>query len=412
MRRHNSSSSRHPIARKTASRCPACGARAGAEVRRFADFPTFLFPMERQVARKVARQELVLHDCSHCGHLYQPRVDSALLDVIYKEHYRNYPYDGSEAMQGPYREPFNRIFELLVHTQRLPEGARLLEIGCSRPENLRPFSMQGFDCVGVDPSPLAKQNSGGSRISMYSGYYETTALPAPFDIIVSRFNLEHIVSPDRMLRKARKELAPGGLLVIQVPNVEYYVSRRQPVFVAHEHIQYFSMCSLYALFARFGFQLVTGYHFEQPSIIACFTRMGRQATTALPARPSFGSYFAEITRRRAKVSTYLQAPGRVVLYGCGLALFSILPGLSSRGLKEIVVVDDNPAYEGAYVPSYDIPVRNMHPALLDGRDTVVLTLNPLYHNQVLAKLRSTGRRLRVVCLGEDGVRELRLSSRN
>jgi len=363
-------------------------------------------------ARKVDRRTLILHYCTHCGHLYQPAVSTALLDVIYSKYYRNYPYDASEAMQGPYREPFNRIFDLVVQTRPLPGERRLLEIGCSKPENLNPFVHKGFTCTGVDPSPLALQESGDPRISMFRGYYEKTALPGPFQIIVSRFNLEHVIHPDRMLAKMRKDLALGGLAIVQVPNVEYYLDKRQPVFVAHEHIQYFSAESLRRLFVRSGFQFIAGYHLDQPSIIACFVSARHRAPTVARARsPVFKSYLRDSARRRARLQAYLKEPRQVVLYGCGLALFSVLATLSSSQLKNIMVVDDNAAYEGACIPSYGIAVHHARAEILDGRDTIILTLNPMYHDRVLSQLRTIGRRLRVVCLRENAVEVLCLPGR-
>jgi SAM-dependent methyltransferase len=408
MPRHSRPGYQRADSARAGTACPACGVRAGKEIARYLDFPTFLFPMPRTQARKVARRDLVLHGCERCGHLYQPRVDAALLDVIYQEHYSNYPYDSAEAMQGPYREPFNRMFESVMHTRAFPGSRRLLEIGCSRPENLQVFVDQGFDCVGVDPSPLAAQTRENSRISIFRGYYETTTLPGPFQVIVSRFNLEHVVGPGRMLAKMRKELAPGGLVVVQVPNVQYYLSKRQPVFVAHEHIQYFRVESLRRLFARFEMWPIAEHHFGQPSIIACFTNNRSRAKAGVAKSTSFHAYSAEIARRREKLQAYLVEPRRVVLYGCGLALFSALSAMPVQALDQLAVVDDNPRYEGTFVPSYDIPVRQADSRVFDDRDIVLLTLNPLYHDQVLSRLRATGRRLRVVCLREDGIHELRL----
>jgi len=337
--------------------------------------------------------------------LYQPKVDNALLDVIYREHYSNYPYDSTEAMQGPYREPFNLIFELVTRTRALKDPRRLLEIGCSRPENLLAFAQRGFDCVGVDPSPLAIQGRNIPRVSIVRGYYEKTALPGPFQVIVSRFNLEHVVNPAGMLEKMRGELAPGGIVVVQVPNVDYYLSKRQPVFVAHEHIQYFSMESLRRLFARFDMLPILDFHFGQPSIIACFVRAGGRVVKESAASDQFNEYSTAIAQQREKLRSYLTTPRRVILYGCGLALFSALSAVPKGARNQLTVVDDNPRYEGTFVPSYDIPVRRPSDEEFDGRDTVILTLNPLYHEQVLFRLKAARRRLRVVLLREDGIHE-------
>ena len=392
-----------------AGKCPVCGQTDTREVTRYTAFPTFLFPMPMGQAQKVARRNLVLHACKGCEHYYQPSIDMDLLETIYSDYYRNYPYDSDESMQVPYREPFNRIFKNVIGLNQFSTRLRLLEIGCSKPENLQPFAEMGFDCSGIDPSPLLNQGKPDQDATIFHGYYETTTLPQPFDVIVSRFNLEHIVDLQKVLGKMRDDLVPGGRVFVQVPNLAYYLSRQQPVFIAHEHVHYFSVKSLVQLFARFGFELIASDHKEQPSIVACFVkRQPKVEPGRFDCLPRFESYLSEISRRRSDLAEYLSSPERVVLYGCGLALFWVLGMMSDAATKQIILVDDNERFDGAYIPAYTIPVHHLSRVELTGRDTVLLTLNPIYHSRVLDRLRSLKRKLHVVSIQADGLHKIEL----
>jgi 2-polyprenyl-3-methyl-5-hydroxy-6-metoxy-1,4-benzoquinol methylase len=407
-----SGSAPRPRASGTVSACKACGKARGRLYERLAKLPVYLFPMPEEVAPTIPATNVVLHKCESCGHIYQPRVDQRLLDVIYNEYYRYYPYDGSEVMALPYREPFHRFFGLIASGHSSDSARRLLEIGCSSASNLDFFSNQGFRCTGIDPSPLAQKDSGKANIEIVSGYYETTSFAEPFDVIVSRFNLEHVNDLSAHIDKIAHDVKTEGLVFVQVPNVDYYYSTKQPFFVAHEHVQYFNLRSLIAAFRRFGFFPVSFYCQGQPSILASFSRGETAVVGPLRFRDFDAalSAFQMVTKLKARqLKKILRSCESVLFYGAGLALFWILLKYDEVS-KRSVVVDDNPNVWGKFIPFYGMPVLEPSREVLAKKATVILTLNPFYHRRVIQRLKAFRIPMDVILLGRDTIDKVHLGN--
>jgi len=98
---------------------------------------------------------------------------------------------------------------------------RLLDIGCSTGVDLKALQDQGWDVCGLDLSEVAVAQARalvGNRIIL--GTLETAPLaPETFDVVRFSHSFEHLFSPRGALERVRKLLAPGGVVVITLPNV-------------------------------------------------------------------------------------------------------------------------------------------------------------------------------------------------
>ena len=385
--------------------CPACECGDCTFAISYDRFPVFLFPLAEQKARSVATKKLALHRCRRCGHVFQPFVDGSLMELIYTDYYANYPYDGSESFLPVYREPFDTVFRLLASTQRSFRGGQLIEIGCSSASNLRPFLEHGFSCIGIDPSPLAKTRQPAEGITILHGFYERVRTPVPANVIVSRFCLEHVVDVSMHLDKMRTDLRENGVVVIQVPNVDYYFENAQPLFVAHEHVHYFCLHSLEALFHRFGFSLVASYDAHQPSIIACFERRSGNGLSTTAPDDRIGHFATTTDAAKATLKACLDPTEDLILYGCGLAMIWVLNEVGLADLDRVSIVDDNASVWGKHVPASGLEVVAPEASLFGNSPTVMLTMNPVYHGQVIRRLERMRLPMRLIHLDKDGVRE-------
>lgn len=410
MKEVNTPASSFPIE----SCCPACGGQSCTPALKIRHHPSFMFPKSKSGAAFVKRAPLSLEICHNCGHIFQATVDKELLKLIYQDYYADYPYDTDEAMIEPYRAPFLTFAKMILESHCRDKGI-LVEIGCSKAKNLLAFADYGFRCIGIDPSPLSTSALVAHKnIEILEGYYETTQVGEQASVIVSRFNLEHIVDLPTHVQKIHDDLKDGGLVLVQVPNVELWLENGQPLFAAHEHPQYFCLASLGALFKRFGFSMVSFYSSDQPSIIACFEKTSKAITVTTPnTYEKFGLYRTSVSRRREKLLSLLDLSLPIIAYGCGLTLFWLLSELPSDFLPSLIVVDDNLALQGKYLPAYVLPVQAPSLDIFAKGATVILTLNSLYHLRVierLKKLQSTAP-IRVLALGIDDVSEFVIDKR-
>lgn len=381
--------------------CPVCRFSGCGPMFENLNVPGFLFPMEESLAKTVQVEKIILHSCQACGHIFQPQVDRLLLKRIYEEYYSNYPLDHNEKLMAAYRLPFKYFFDLVISQKIQSSTPKLLEIGCSDPANMVPFVEKGWECIGVDPSPLADGDERFENTNMLSGYYEDVEISEKVDVIVSRFNLEHIVDLKIHLRKIKRDLKVKGRVIVQVPNVAYYVKNRQPSFVAHEHIHYFSEHSLVQLFENMGFSTVASISYGQPSILACFENCPNEYVASEPVDHMLKDYKVNVDRKSRSLLSLVGSKDKVVFYGCGLALYWALSVLEKNMPAEVIVVDDNPAIQGKFIPSHGIQVKQPTRALLVDSDIVVLTLNPIYHSDVVERLRSQDLFLDLAKIGVD-----------
>lgn len=367
--------------------CALCGHRFALEVVSFPSYPAILIPMPLEVARSVVRAPLTLVACRACGHFQVAQVDPDLQRLLYENYYRHYEVDTLETMVPMYREPFNRLVESLATDGLLPNG-RLLEIGCSSGAMIPFLSRFCSEYTGVDPSERIEiARSRFPQHTFIRSYFPVDVEQQHFDVAVTQFNLEHIEHVRSFVSALADAVVEGGILLVQVPDAGYFLRTRQPNFVAHEHVHYFRRDQLSLLLGSHAFE-VERWGEEGPSIICAARRVNRAAGAF-----DSGDVLEDAVALRELASDLPPIPAKPVFYGVGLTLHWLLAKLPALA-SDAVVVDDNPGYQGKGVPGYDMRIEKPSRELLDGRD-VVLTLNAIYHDRVLKRLRAMNASIRV-----------------
>jgi SAM-dependent methyltransferase len=102
-----------------------------------------------------------------------------------------------------------------------PERNRLLDVGCGNGAKLVEFANRGYEIWGTDVSgdALAAALKKVPRGTFFKAELPELALPGgAFHYIRLDNVLEHLPQPLAMLQECRRLLAPGGQLLIYVPN--------------------------------------------------------------------------------------------------------------------------------------------------------------------------------------------------
>jgi 2-polyprenyl-3-methyl-5-hydroxy-6-metoxy-1,4-benzoquinol methylase len=100
--------------------------------------------------------------------------------------------------------------------RKLRPSGKLLEIGCARGEFLR-VAREAFDVYGVEPNPELAE-SASEVAPVHRDVIEHTPW-SRFDVVASFHVIEHVDSPASFIRAAAEKLKPGGLMVIETPNI-------------------------------------------------------------------------------------------------------------------------------------------------------------------------------------------------
>jgi SAM-dependent methyltransferase len=99
----------------------------------------------------------------------------------------------------------------------------VLDIGCASGYFLDEARAAGWDVVGSDVSPYARQRAGALGLDLIE--HPAAAEPGSFDVVTLFQVLEHTVAPAETLRLAARALRPGGRLVVETWDRESAVAR-------------------------------------------------------------------------------------------------------------------------------------------------------------------------------------------
>ncbi len=145
---------------------------------------------------------------------------------------------------------------------------RILDLGCGVAPVTRRLRELGWDATGVD---LEGSEGAGASLDRFIKADLDEGLPpevgSDYDVVLAADVLEHMRSPERILRELHDVLAPGGILVVSVPNFGHWYVRGRVLLgrfdydrrgiLDRAHLRFFTRRSFRRLAARSGWR-VTG----------------------------------------------------------------------------------------------------------------------------------------------------------
>lgn len=171
-------------------------------------------PVCSATRRTLHSEPLALWRCEACGVLFNsPRPTQAFIERNYNEgeYYKRFTPD--QVWEEMWRRRLARVLE---HGPRSP----ILDVSAGIGTAVKQLRDKGFEAIGSEISKealaRAKQVNG---LELMDGYPEALPLkPASLGCIMMWHVFEHLPFPGRALKHLAGKLAPGGLLVIAVPN--------------------------------------------------------------------------------------------------------------------------------------------------------------------------------------------------
>jgi len=200
----------------------------------------------------------------------QAQVEQYYAEEFYSSGYKQFN-DSSLAVQQEEKEFFDSRWDAVC--RRIDRhfgglgGLSVFDVGFGFAQALLYFKTRGMSAAGLEPSEEGVAYALSQGIEAYQGGIEE------FDVVGDcRYNvvtvinvLEHLRSPADTLSRIRQELlAPGGLLVLDVPNEfnDFQVAANSEYDLGEwwicppNHINYFSVSSLCALLDTCGYDVV------------------------------------------------------------------------------------------------------------------------------------------------------------
>jgi 2-polyprenyl-3-methyl-5-hydroxy-6-metoxy-1,4-benzoquinol methylase len=138
----------------------------------------------------------------------------------------------------------------------LPDGFRILEVGCGSGNVLRVLKRLGRNRGVVEALELSPEAAEVARartgLTVTNGYLSDLDASASFDIIAAFDVLEHIADEDAVLQQMRDRLRPQGRLVLTVPAHETLWSAFD---MASGHVRRYTPATLSRALRTAGFRV-------------------------------------------------------------------------------------------------------------------------------------------------------------
>lgn len=197
-----------------------------------------------------------LVQCKHCDLQYlNPRLRSEIVIQGYSE--------GSDEMFVSQAAGRERTFakSLKLVEREIPKVGRILDVGTAGGSFLLAAKKRGWEVAGCEPNQwLAKWGKDNYGIDIFAGtIFDMKLDDSSFDVVTLWDVLEHTPDPKTVLLECQRVLKPGGLLVVNYPDIQSLVARlmgRRWVFLLSIHLYYFTVETLRSMLSIAGFKMI------------------------------------------------------------------------------------------------------------------------------------------------------------
>ena len=291
----------------------------------------------------------------------------------------DYPYRASGS--ALIRKHGEEVAQHIVQTCPGGRDRFVVEIGSNDGVMLKTVSKAGMRHLGVDPAAGAGEVARSQGVRVRTDFFdESTAAKiraedGPANLIYSANTISHISYLDSIFRGVDLLLAPDGLFVFEDRYLGDILKNNYFDQIYDEHFYLFSVRSVQATAAHFGFELIDTQHLPLHGGTIRFTlaRAGNQTPTVaiaeflaqekadgLAEEATFVRFTAEVDRIAADLVALLRdlrSKGqRVVGYGATSRSATVLNYCHIGSDLLPVVCDSTPEKQGRLTPGSNIPV--------------------------------------------------------
>ncbi len=172
--------------------------------------------------------------------------------------------------------------------EAVPAGARVLDAGCASGYLAGLLAERGHEVVGFETDPAAaaaaRRRAG---IEVVTGDLERAEdigrVTGPFSAVIFGDVLEHLRDPAAALRAVHALLAPGGLLIVSLPNAVHWTARRQVLrgrfpqedhgLFDRTHLHFYTRATARELLTQAGYAVVDEHPVPAPLPLEAHVRL-------------------------------------------------------------------------------------------------------------------------------------------
>jgi SAM-dependent methyltransferase len=376
-------------ANRTEAHCRSCGSQDLSVFLSLGDLPlSDGFLEARQLVDNEPRYPLDVAFCSSCS-LVQ------ILETVPPEELfgADYPYFSSftdTLLRHSEANVTERISE-----RKLNSDSLVVELASNDGYLLQYYKAQGVPVLGIDPAPgpvAAALEKGIDTLQDFFGVQLAKKLAGEgrrADVIHANNVLAHVADTNGFVAGIAALLKDDGVAVIECPYVKDLIEHGEFDTIYHEHLCYFSVTALSALFERHGLHIarVVPLTIHGGSLRVFVEKKNAPEQSVrdyLATEKKLGldrlDYYADFSNRVNQIRTELngllqglkERKARIVGYGAA-AKGTIMLNYVGIGQETLdFVVDRNTHKQGRYIPGVRLPIAAPERVLAEQPDYVLI----------------------------------------
>lgn len=251
--------------------CPICSSRRASALMRFDQFG---FPVGSV-------------ECEDCGFIFtNPRPTERYMRTFYQKYFWFFFQGCHKVRERFFRRQHTREWALLRATRCAPylsEAKSILEIGSGSGLFLNEIlkAHPGIRAAGIEPdSEMAGYSRNILHLDVYNGFFQSYPSDSRFDAIVLFHVIEHLFDFTGLFEFVRDHLVPGGLVIVEAPNVDGDWKTIYMIQFSHLHI--FSPRTISNLLLKNGFEVLRCANLENELDESNLFVVGRLTGTGKP----------------------------------------------------------------------------------------------------------------------------------
>ena len=205
--------------------------------------------------------------CSQCTqHYMNPIISSDAMDLYYTKSNSEFHHQRKEYNIEQNKKTYSNYIKLI---KEKVQGGKVLEVGCGNGFLLKMLKDHGYDCSGVEPSPMASAFAREKfALNVETAYLDkSTFYKDKFDLVILIDVFEHISDMQTFMKDITHVLKPGGYIFVGTGNIDSFTARLAKsnwgYFTSWEHISFFTPKSIQFLLKSFEF---SGINIEKTSV--------------------------------------------------------------------------------------------------------------------------------------------------
>jgi len=324
--------------------------------------------------------------CKKCNYIQlKNKPNENILDQIYSKFYK-YP---SAILKQFYPTRDNFFLKSLFANINLKKIQKILEIGCYDGYILNEIKNKfpNVNVAGCEPSEGADIANRFKLNVKKTFFNRLTFKNQSFDLIIIRHTLEHIHNLRKILTDIKSVMKSNSTLVIEVPNINFYLKKGLLEVFSFQHIHYFSSQSFCILAKKYNFKI--SKIIETPENLIIFLKIGKNFISTkngafLKNYKNFTSIFNRNKRKINKIFSKYQT-NEIVIWGAGGFAFAAIYLYNLPLNQDSLIVDKDKAKHGLFFYEKKIIIKPVSFNTFNNKKLIIIT--SYYSRQIISEIK-------------------------